>query len=120
MISRLIGTSLFSDRTEFSAVPLFPSARRPTPRRAPVWVYTLGMRIFFIVAAAVLFADFVESSLKLWNKIYSRIAEKTLGVTEAEYSEQYLKEHPNTKMQLIPFFWLAVVFVGFLWAVFWH
>jgi hypothetical protein len=36
------------------------------------------MRIFFIVAAAVLFADFVESGLKDWNKIYTRITEKAL------------------------------------------
>ncbi len=78
------------------------------------------MRIFFIVVAAVLFADFVESGLTHWYKVYARLTEKLAGVTEEQYSDQYLKEHPQTKMQLIPIFWLAVVIIGFLWAVLGH
>ncbi len=78
------------------------------------------MRIFFIVAAAVLFADFVESGLTHWYKAYTRITEKLAGVTKEQYTDQYLEEHPHNKMQLIPIFWLAVVVVGFVWAILWH
>ena len=76
------------------------------------------MRIFFIVAAAVLFADFVESGLKRWDRIMTRSVEKAVGVTEEQYEDQYLKKHPKSKMMLLPFIWLLVLAVGFLWAIF--
>lgn len=78
------------------------------------------MRIFFIVVAAVMFADFVEGGFKDWNKVFTRITERAAGMTEEQFTEQYLKEHPKTIMPLVPYFWLAVVIVGFLWAVFWR
>lgn len=58
------------------------------------------MRIFFIVAAAVLFVNRVER-----------------GIRE---TDRYRMKHPDSNRNLIPTFWVAAVVVGFLWAVLWH
>jgi hypothetical protein len=78
------------------------------------------MRIFFIVAAAVMFADWIESGYNYWSTILARTNFKARGTTEEEYTDQRLKKHPGLYGgAIIPILGFIVLVVGFLWAVFW-
>jgi hypothetical protein len=78
------------------------------------------MRMFFIVVMGALFADFLASGIKRVGRIMDRATEKEIGITEDELTAKYMKEHPSSWFPYLSFFWLLVVVLGFLWAVFWH
>jgi len=79
------------------------------------------VRIFFIVAAAVIFSDWIESGYDYWSKILIRANFKARGTTEEEYTDQRLKKNPALYgAALIPILGFIVLVVGFLWAVFWN
>src|ERR1035437_2570516 len=76
------------------------------------------MRIFFIVVMGALFADFIASSLKRGSRLANRPLEKEIGMTADEYDAKWIEEHPKSWLPLLPFFWLLLAVLGFLWAVF--
>ena len=78
------------------------------------------MRIFFIVVMGALVADMIGSRIRVITRIMDRDVEKSVGMTEDELTAKYIKEHPNSWFPFLPFLWLLVVVLGFLWAVFWH
>jgi hypothetical protein len=78
------------------------------------------MRMFFIVVMGVLVADFLAVPIKRIARIMDRDVEKDISMTENEYTAKYIKEHPKSWYPFLPFFWLLVAVLGFLWAVFWH
>jgi hypothetical protein len=78
------------------------------------------MRIFFIVVIGALVADFIASHLKRLDKITRRDVEKDIGMTADEVDAKWMMEHPKSWFPLMPFLWLLVAVLGFLWAVFWH
>ena len=79
------------------------------------------MRIFFIVAAAVLFVHWMESGYRYWSKVLIRANFKALGAPEGEYTEKRLKKHPALYVgAVIPILGFVVLVVGFLWAIFWN
>jgi hypothetical protein len=65
-----------------------------------------------------LVADFVATGLKRWDRIFTRQTEKDIGMTADEYDAKWMKEHPKSWFPLLPFFWLLIAVLGFLWAVF--
>jgi hypothetical protein len=75
------------------------------------------MRMFFIVVMGALVADFIASSLKRLDRITAQGLEKDLGMTKDEYDAKWMKEHPKSWFPAMPFFWLLVAVLGFLWAV---
>jgi len=78
------------------------------------------MRMFFIVVMGALVADFLGSRMRVIARIMDRDVEQSVGMTEDEYTAKWIKEHPKSWFPFLPFFWLLVVVVGFLWAVFWY
>jgi hypothetical protein len=76
--------------------------------------------MFFIVVMGVLIADFIASGIKRITRIMDRDVEKQIGMTEDELTAKYIKEHPQSWYPFLCFFWLFVIVLGFLWAVFWH
>lgn len=76
------------------------------------------VRIFFIVAAAVLFANWITSGLERLGRRVTRQTEKAAGMTEQEYEDSWNENHPNSWLPLLPLLWTALVGIGFLWAIF--
>jgi hypothetical protein len=74
--------------------------------------------MFLIVVMGALFADFLASNIKRVGRIMDRATEKEIGMTEDELTAKYMKEHPSSWFPYLSFFWLLVVVLGFLWAVF--
>ncbi len=78
------------------------------------------MRMFFIVVMGALVADFLGSRMRVIARIMDRDVEQSVGMTEDEYTAKWIKEHPKSWFPFLPFLWLLVVVLGFLWAVFWY
>jgi hypothetical protein len=78
------------------------------------------MRIFFIVVMGSLVANFTGTRIRLLTRIMDRDVEESLGMTEEETTAKYIREHPHSWFPFLPFLWLLVFVLGFLWAVFWH
>ena len=76
------------------------------------------MRMFFIVVMGALVAEFIAGGIARLGRITRRGLEKDIGMTQDEVDTKWMKEHPKSWFPLLPFFWLLVAVLGFLWAVF--